>query len=114
VAQMKAAAARANRALASAKIAAMPPERLRELNRMLTSVEQALLNPEGLAGRPWFRHTVFAPGTYTGYAAVMLPGVREAVDRRDWATAQTEAAALAAALSRAATRLDEATRRVAP
>lgn len=114
LAQMKAAAARADSAFASARFAMLPPERLRELNRALASVEQALLHPEGLAGRPWFRHTVFAPGTYTGYAAVMLPGVREAVDRRDWATAQSEAAALAAALSRAAVRLDEAARRAAP
>jgi N-acetylated-alpha-linked acidic dipeptidase len=78
-----------------------------EINRALARVEQALLNPEGLAGRPWYKHTVFAPGTYTGYAPVLLPGVREAIERSDWTTAQREAWALAAALRRAAVRLEE-------
>ncbi len=84
--------------------------RAAEINRALVSVEQALLNPDGLAGRPWYRHTLFAPGTYTGYAPVLLPGIREAMDRGDWGTARHEAAALARALRRAAARLDDAAR----
>ncbi len=77
-------------------------EQSSRVNRALRQAEQALLSPEGLAGRPWFRHTVFAPGTYQGYGVVMLPGVREALDRGDMETARHEAAALAAALRRAA------------
>jgi N-acetylated-alpha-linked acidic dipeptidase len=77
------------------------------INHELASVEQALLAPEGLAGRPWYKHTIYAPGSYAGYAAEVLPGVNEALDRDDAATFQREAASLAAALSRASARLDE-------
>jgi N-acetylated-alpha-linked acidic dipeptidase len=84
--------------------------RAQALARALVGVESALLAPGGLAGRPWYRHTFSAPGTYTGYAAIVFPGVREAVDRRDWATARQEADALQAALERAAARLREAAR----
>jgi len=103
------AAARADRALRAA-VETPDAGRRAAINRLLRSVEQALLHSEGLAGRPWYRHTVFAPGTDTGYAAVLLPGVREALERGDWATARREAAALAAALERAAARLDEVSR----
>ena len=58
------------------------------LNRMLRAVEQVWLLPGGIPGRPWFRHALYAP-QYT-YAAMELPGVREAVDRGDWATARRE------------------------
>jgi N-acetylated-alpha-linked acidic dipeptidase len=58
------------------------------LNRMLRAVEQVWLLPGGIPGRPWFRHALYAP-QYT-YAAMELPGVREAVDRGDWATAERE------------------------
>ncbi len=58
------------------------------LNQALRAVEQAWLLPDGIPGRPWFRHALYAP-KYT-YAAMELPGVREAVDRGDWATAAQE------------------------
>ncbi|MCL6480959.1 MAG: M28 family metallopeptidase [Firmicutes bacterium] len=105
------AAARAEQVL---RAAAADAGRSAAINRRLRSIEQALLHPEGLTGRPWYRHTVFAPGTDTGYAAVLLPGVREAIERHDWATARREAAALAAALERAAARLEEVARLAAP
>jgi N-acetylated-alpha-linked acidic dipeptidase len=70
-------------------------------------VEQSLLVPEGLAGRPWYKHAIFAPGSYAGYAAEVLPGANEALDRNDPATFHREANALASALARAAVRLDE-------
>lgn len=75
------------------------------LNRELVSVERSLLNPTGLPRRPWYKHTIFAPGTYTGYAAVVFPGVREAVDRKDWTEAQAQVQVLAQALERARDRL---------
>jgi hypothetical protein len=58
------------------------------LNQALRAVEQAWLLPDGIPGRPWFRHALYAP-KYT-YAAMELPGVREAVDLGDWATAVRE------------------------
>jgi N-acetylated-alpha-linked acidic dipeptidase len=81
-----------------------------ELNRELVSVEQTLLAPEGLSGRTWYKHTIYAPGTYAGYAAEVLPGANEALDRQDAATFTHEAASLAAALRRASARLDEIAR----
>jgi N-acetylated-alpha-linked acidic dipeptidase len=81
-----------------------------QINHKLASVEQALLAPEGLVGRPWYKHTIYAPGSYAGYAAEVLPGVNEALDRDDAAVFQQEGASLAAALLRASTRLDEITK----
>jgi N-acetylated-alpha-linked acidic dipeptidase len=71
------------------------------LNAALREVESDMLAPEGLPGRPWFKHTIFAPGEYTGYAAVVIPGVNEAIDNHDPARAQTQLAAVTAALVRA-------------
>ena len=71
------------------------------LNASLREVEEDFLAPQGLPGRPWFRHTIFAPGEYTGYAAVVIPGVNEAIDARDPARAQLQMANVTAALVRA-------------
>ena len=72
------------------------------LNAALRATENALLNPAGLPNRPWYRHTIFAPGEFTGYAAVELPGVNEAIDARDAARAAEQLKALSGALERAA------------
>ena len=77
------------------------------LNASLRAVEGDLLAPEGLPGRPWFRHTIFAPGEYTGYAAVVIPGVNEAIDARDVGRAQAQMANVTAALVRATATLEE-------
>jgi N-acetylated-alpha-linked acidic dipeptidase len=75
-----------------------------ELNRRLLAVERALLEPEGIPGRPWYRHLIYAP-KFT-YAPEVLPGVAEAVDAGDSVRAHAQSARLAAALRRAGTRLD--------
>jgi len=72
------------------------------LNDGLQQAERALLLPDGLPHRPWYRHSIYAPGEYTGYAAVVIPGVSEALDKGDAARARDQLAALAAALERAA------------
>jgi len=97
--------AAAGHAAAAMNSAAVDREAALRINRALVTVEQELLSPQGLVGRPWYKHTIYAPGTYTGYAAVLLPGIREAVDRGDWETAQREAGVVAEALHRAAARL---------
>jgi N-acetylated-alpha-linked acidic dipeptidase len=76
------------------------------LNTSLRAVESDFLAPEGLPGRPWFRHTIFAPGEYTGYAAVVVPGVNEAIDARDPVRAQAQMANVTAALVRATETLE--------
>jgi N-acetylated-alpha-linked acidic dipeptidase len=55
------------------------PAQLSRVNDALLRVERALLHPDGLPGRPWFKHVVFAPGVTTGYACWPLPGVRQAI-----------------------------------
>ena len=79
-----------------------PPPDPAKLNRALRDAERALLIPEGLPNRPWFRHAIYAPGQYTGYAAVVIPGINEAIDKHDLARTRQQIALLATALNRAA------------
>ncbi|MGA8187017.1 MAG: M28 family metallopeptidase [Candidatus Sulfotelmatobacter sp.] len=83
-----------------------PPRDAARLNQALRGAERALLVPEGLPHRPWFRHAIYAPGEYTGYAAVVIPGVNEALDKGDVERARQQLAVLAAALERAAKALE--------
>jgi N-acetylated-alpha-linked acidic dipeptidase len=83
-----------------------PPRDAARLNQALRNAERSLLMPEGLPHRPWFRHAIYAPGEYTGYAAVVIPGVNEALDKGDSVRAREQLAALAAALDRAAKTLE--------
>src|SRR5262249_6027512 len=81
---------------------------LARLNGALRGTETALLLPEGLPNRPWFRHAIYAPGQYTGYAAVVIPGVNEAIDKHDLQLTKQQIAALAATLERASHVLNSA------
>ena len=76
------------------------------VNLALFNAERAMLG-RGLPHRPWFRHTIFAPGEYTGYAAVVIPGVNESMDRNDPAAAAEWLAEVTAALERAAAALEQ-------
>ncbi|HKE32542.1 MAG TPA: M28 family metallopeptidase [Candidatus Angelobacter sp.] len=60
-----------------------PPADAARLNQTLMAAERALLIEKGLPDRPWFRHAIYAPGQYTGYAAVVIPGVNEALDAKN-------------------------------
>jgi N-acetylated-alpha-linked acidic dipeptidase len=61
---------------------------LAEVNRMLMQSERKLTNNEGLPNRPWFKHQLYAPGFYTGYAAKTVPAVREAIEQKQWKQAE--------------------------
>jgi N-acetylated-alpha-linked acidic dipeptidase len=74
----------------------------------LRAAEEALLNPAGLPKRPWYRHTIYAPGEFTGYAAVVIPGVNEGIEDADAARTQSQLAPLAEALNRSAAILEAA------
>ena len=78
-----------------------PPADPTALNRALRQAARGFLVPEGLPGRPWFKHAIYAPGQYTGYAAVVLPGVNEAIDKGDLATTESALRAVTAAIERA-------------
>ncbi|HVV73010.1 MAG TPA: transferrin receptor-like dimerization domain-containing protein, partial [Verrucomicrobiae bacterium] len=75
-----------------------PPEAERvPLNQALLHLERTLTRPDGLPRRPWYQHLLYAPGFYTGYGVKTLPGIREAIEERNWpeATQQIEVAAMA-------------------
>jgi N-acetylated-alpha-linked acidic dipeptidase len=72
------------------------------INQTLRDAERALLIPDGLPHRPWYHHAIYAPGEYTGYAAVVIPGVNEAIDKHDAERTRQQLAVLAEALNRAA------------
>ena len=86
----------------------LDPETLHEVNQDLLQVERNFLLDKGLPRRPWFRHAFFAPGVYTGYAAVILPGVREALDRNDFESARRQLDLVQAAIERGTRTLSQA------
>ena len=69
-----------------------------ELNLLLAQNEQQLTREEGLPGRPWFKHEIYAPGQYTGYEAKTLPAVREALELKRWKQAEEAAVVVAKVL----------------
>ena len=85
-----------------------PPADPAGLNTALRQTEAALLSPEGLPHRPWYQHTIFAPGEFTGYAAVVIPGVNEAIDSKDASLVSQQLDVLTQALDRAAQTLENA------
>ncbi len=97
-----AAIANANQSrLASADIA-------QKLDAELQKLERSLTDEKGLPRRPWFVHTIYAPGFYTGYGVKTLPGVREAIEHHTWPEAEQQAVQAASAIARAASVLDRA------
>jgi N-acetylated-alpha-linked acidic dipeptidase len=64
--------------------AALASASLAEVNKLLIESERKLTNSEGLPNRPWFKHQLYAPGFYTGYAAKTVPAVREAIEQKQW------------------------------
>jgi N-acetylated-alpha-linked acidic dipeptidase len=88
---------------AGAKVLALqknPPADTAKLNDTLIEAERALLLQKGLPNRPWFKHAIYAPGQYTGYAAVVIPGVNEAIDANDAPLTKEQLQDLRAALER--------------
>jgi N-acetylated-alpha-linked acidic dipeptidase len=104
-------AAAARLAAAAQKVHALqvtPTGDVGKLNLALRQAETALVSEAGLPNRPWYRHTIYAPGEYTGYAAVVIPGVNEAIDAKDQARAAQQLGVLTQALDRAAQTLEGA------
>ena len=79
---------------------------LAKLNLALRQAETGLISEQGLPNRPWYRHTIYAPGEFTGYSAVVIPGVNEAIDARDLKLATQQLTVLTQALTRAAQALE--------
>jgi len=66
----------------------LPANKQNELNEIIYKMERSLINEKGLPRRPWYKHQVYAPGYYTGYGVKTLPGIREAIEQRNWKEAQ--------------------------
>lgn len=102
-----AAAARFAKAAATVnEVRAKPPSDATELNTVLRATESALLLPNGLPRRPWFKHAIYAPSDLRGYSASVIPGVNESIDRKDTAATAQELEALTGVLNRAAETLE--------
>lgn len=61
---------------------------IRRANNKYKFLERKFSYKEGLDGRPWFKHVIFAPGVWTGYAGAVFPGLVEAIDKRDFENAE--------------------------
>jgi N-acetylated-alpha-linked acidic dipeptidase len=85
-----------------------PDSILNKLNTLLAHSEQQLLSAQGLPIRPWYKHAIYAPGYYTGYGVKTLPGLREAIENRDWKLAQIQEVIIANVITGYAAAIDEA------
>ena len=61
-----------------------------DYNQLAFLAERSLLIKEGLPGRPWYKHALYAPGLYTGYDVKTMPGIREAIEDENWERAQQQ------------------------
>ena len=85
---------------------------LSDINREIYLTERDLRTERGLPRRNWFRHTIYAPGFYTGYGVKTMPGIREAIEQGDAAEAAGEAETVAAAIDRLAQRVEQIVKRL--
>jgi N-acetylated-alpha-linked acidic dipeptidase len=90
------------RQLASGKI---DPKQADTLNHGMMQVERNWLNPDGIPGRPWFKHILY--GARFTYAHLELPGLTEAVEKQDWPTAKQQAEILQRAVEKNTHLLDD-------
>ncbi len=81
-------------------------QKLAAINAKIYAAEQSLLMTNGLPRRPWYKHSLYAPGFYTGYGVKTIPGVREAIEQKDWSETRTQIEEAAAAINRLATYLE--------
>ena len=86
----------------------LSPSTVQSLNATLVQCERKLTSDQGLPGRPWFKHLIYAPGQYTGYGVKTMPGVREAIEQKRWKEADEQIVRVAAALQDEATLIDSA------
>jgi N-acetylated-alpha-linked acidic dipeptidase len=85
-----------------------PNTNLPKLNETLYKAEQKLLLDGGLPRRQWYRHSIYAPGFYTGYGVKTMPGIREAIEQRNWQEAQEQIEKVSVALERYSKEVDSA------
>jgi N-acetylated-alpha-linked acidic dipeptidase len=82
--------------------------RLTRINDALIQTERQLIDPRGLRGRAWYKHQIYAPGFYTGYAAQPLTDFRQALDDRNGGNAKESLEKIVQAIKRATKTLKQA------
>jgi N-acetylated-alpha-linked acidic dipeptidase len=85
---------------------------LKQINELLIQSERRLTAPEGLPGRFWYKHELYAPGAYTGYSAKAMPAVQESLELKKWTDAEHAAARIAQVLLDETALISDATAKV--
>ena len=80
---------------------------IERINQLLYTAEATLLNPRGLPDRPWYRHQIYAPGSFEGYGAKTLPAIREAIEYRRYDQVAGAITDLANGLDRLTSHVDQ-------
>lgn len=81
--------------------------KLASINAKIYTAEQQLLTSNGLPRRPWFKHSLYAPGFYTGYGVKTVPGVREAIEQKNWQEVNEQMMEVSKSLERLAVYLEQ-------
>jgi len=84
----------------------------KEINHLLYTSERLLTRDAGLDGRPWYKHHIYAPGFYTGYGVKTIPGVREAIEQREYEKVEPQIEIAASVLDAMAERIEQVTRAI--
>jgi N-acetylated-alpha-linked acidic dipeptidase len=93
IGEFREAGAQVNQAMARAlEKGALDAEKAAKVNAQIRQVERNWLHADGIPGRPWFKHTLYA-ARFT-YAHLELPGLTEAAEAGNWAVARQQAAIL--------------------
>jgi N-acetylated-alpha-linked acidic dipeptidase len=96
------------------KSAGVSAATLKSVNERLVQAERAMTSNDGLKGRPWYRHLLYAPGFYTGYGVKTMPAAREAIEQGEWNNVDGEIARIAAALNREAALVSQLATELSP
>ena len=88
----------------------LAPAMQKQLDKILMNTERTLTNNTGLPRRDWFKHQIYAPGFYTGYGVKTLPGVREAIEQRNWKEAGEQIERASRTIENFAAEIDRATK----
>ncbi|MFH6604898.1 transferrin receptor-like dimerization domain-containing protein [Maribacter algicola] len=88
-------------------ISKLSVQKRNDLNKKLMMAEHKLTSETGLPRRSWYKHQIYAPGFYTGYGVKTLPGVREAIEQKNWQEAQEQISKVAGTLGEFKKHLDK-------
>ncbi len=88
--------------------AALASASLKNVNALLIASERKMTHADGLPGRAWFQHMIYAPGFYTGYGVKTIPAVREAIEQKQWKLADEQIARVGKVLTDEAALIENA------